>query len=86
MKVFNSLLVNEITDCGSAVATYESVVFIVRGISEYSYQTNGHISTYHIYEWKYNFSGYNWTNFLTNAIDVDSSRNNGNNNNLNHRR
>ena len=28
MKVFNSLLVNEITDCGSAVVTYESVVFI----------------------------------------------------------
>ena len=28
MKVFNSLLGNEITDCGSAVATYESVVFI----------------------------------------------------------
>jgi len=81
--VFNSLLVNEITDCGSAVATYESVVFIMRGISEYSYQTNGHISTYNTYERKYSFSGYNWANFPTNAIDVDSSKNNGNNNNLN---
>jgi len=86
VKVFNSLLVNEITDCGSAVATYESVVFIMRGISKYSYQTNGHISTYNTYERKYSFSGYNWANFPTNAIDVDSSKNNGNNNNLNHRR
>lgn len=51
MKVFNSLLISEITDCGSAVATYESDCFHYEGgISEYSYQTNGHISTYNIYE------------------------------------
>jgi hypothetical protein len=31
VRVFNSLLISEITDCGSAVATYESVVFIMRG-------------------------------------------------------
>ena len=45
MKVFNSLLIieitdcgsditdcgSDITDCGSTVATYESVVFIMRG-------------------------------------------------------